>query len=131
MKKFLIIAGVIVLVLLCAGGGLFYRMLNMAGTIENAQKQMSQVDLNRIADGEYSGSFGDFLVSVNVKTTVKDHRITGIQIVDQICGPGYDAKDTIDRIIKAQSPKVDAVSGATSSSRSIMVAVYRSLRKVQ
>ncbi|HYH02611.1 MAG TPA: FMN-binding protein [Bacillota bacterium] len=127
MKKFLIIAGVVVVVLGCAVGGLIWRLSQMADKIEIAQQQLTSVDLNQIADGEYRGSFGDFAVSVTLKTTVKDHRITDIKIVDQSCGKGYDARDTVMRIIKAQSPQVDAVTGATSSSRSIMVAVHRSL----
>ena len=129
MKKLLIIAGVVVVVLGCALGVLGWRLTQMADKIAIAQQQLTPVDLNQIPDGEYQGSFGEFVVSVTVKTTVKDHRITDIKIVDQSCGKGYEARDTDDRIIKAQSPQVDAVTGATSSSHSIMVAVHRSLQK--
>ena len=48
-------------------------------------------------------------------------------MVKQDCGPGYEALDTIDRIIEAQSPKVDTTSGATGSSLCIQAAVYRAL----
>ena len=41
--------------------------------------------------------------------------------------PLYEALDTIDRIIEAQSPKVDTTSGATGSSLCIQAAVYRAL----
>ena len=44
-------------------------------------------------------------------------------------GPQYDAKDMTNRIVAAQSPKTDAVSGATGSSKVIMIAVYDALTK--
>ncbi len=72
-------------------------------------------------------SFGDFLVSVSLDVTVSDNRITDIVIVEQNGGPGYEALETLDRILEAQSPVVDAVSGATGSSRCIMIAVYKAL----
>lgn len=104
-------------------------MMKMVKTIEADQQQVEAVDLSNVPDGDYLGRYGDFLVAVNLKTTVKNHQITGITIIDQKCGPGYEGRETVERIIKAQSPKVDAVTGATSSSRSIMVAVYHSLKK--
>ena len=55
-------------------------------------------------------------------------RDLGIDIKEQNCGQGYGARGTIDRIILKQSPKVDAVTGASSSSRCIMIAVDQALR---
>ncbi len=77
----------------------------------------------------YPGSFGDFLVAVDLEVTVKDHRIAGITIKKQLCGKGYEAHDMIGRIIRAQSARVDAVAGASGSSKCIMIAVDRALRK--
>jgi len=45
----------------------------------------------------------------------------------QHCGPGYEAKEVLDRIVAAQSPQVDVVTGATGSSRCLMAAVHRAL----
>lgn len=69
------------------------------------------------------------MVSVNLEVTVKDHRIVEIDIKEQDCGPGYEARETVDRILEAQSPRVDAVTGATGSSMCIMIAVHRALRQ--
>jgi uncharacterized protein with FMN-binding domain len=124
-KKILIILAVVAGILI-VGGGLFkLRYDKMVRTFRNETVQA--VDLRQIEDGSYTGNFGDFLVSVSVKVTVSGSRITDIEVIDQRCGPGYDALETLDLILEAQSPMVDAVSGATGSSRCIMIAVYRAL----
>lgn len=88
---------------------------------------IEQIDLYSLSDGIYEGSFKYFLVDVSVDVTVKNHTITEIAIVRQKCGKGYEAHDTIDRILKAQQPKVDATTGATGSSKGISCAVYNAL----
>ncbi len=99
----------------------------MASTIKNEYAAIGKVDLKKIPDGTYNGKFGDFLVSVDLDVEVKNHKIEKITVRKQGCGRGYEALETIDRIIKAQAPKVDAVSGATGSSMTIMIAVNRAL----
>ena len=108
-------------------GILVYRLAGMAHRMESDLAGIKTVDLAKIADGVHAGSYGNFVVSAKVEVTVKRHRIEKITIIEQNCGPGYEARDTLVRILKAQSPKVDAVTGASSSSRSIMLAVARAL----
>lgn len=127
MKKLKIIIGILFLVILLAVGAFMLRYNQMANTLTEEYTKIENIDLNKLADGVYPGVFGDFLVSVNLEVTVKDHRITGINIKEQNCGPGYEAWDTMDRIIRAQSAKVDAVAGATGSSKCIMIAVQKAL----
>jgi len=129
LKKVLIVLGVVILLLMIGGGVMIYRLNNMAYKFKSDLAKVSNLDLSTVKDGVYNGSYGDFVVSVNLEVTVKKHKITQIVIKDQSCGKGYDARGTIDRIIKAQSPKVDTITGASSSSRSIMLAVDRALRK--
>lgn len=126
MKKKLLKILVIVIGILIIGGGLFkIRYDRMVRVFR--EEEVGTVDLQQIEDGVYPGNFGDFLVSVTLDVTVSDNRITDIEIVEQHCGPGYNAEETVDRILEAQSPYVDAVSGATGSSRCIMIAVYKAL----
>lgn len=129
LKKIGIILGVICLVVVIGFGILIYRLTNMANRIEGTLDKTAVVSLAKVADGTYAGSYGDFLNTVSLKVTVKKHKITNITIIDQKCGQGYGALDTVDRIIKAQSSKVDAVTGASSSSRVIMIAVNKALKK--
>lgn len=129
LKKIAVIIGIVSLVAIVGFGILAFRLAGMAHRIEAEEAKIMKVDLMKVADGVYSGSYGNFVVSAKVDVAVKNHRIANITVVDQDCGPGYNAFETISRIIKAQSPKVDVVTGASSSSRTIMVAVYRALKK--
>lgn len=126
MKKKIIITVTVILGVLIVAAVLFkLRYDRMVRFIE--EQTVAAVDLDSLQDGVYTGSFGDFLLHVELEVTVEDSRITGIEITEQRSGPGYQALETVDRILEAQSPVVDAVSGATGSSRSIMIAVYRAL----
>lgn len=128
-KKIGITLGIILVLVIIGVGGLMYRLVNMAHRIEGTLDKTQVVSLAKVADGTYAGNYGDFLNTVSLEVTVKKHKIEKITIIDQKCGPGYGALDTVNRIIKAQSPKVDAVTGASSSSRVIMIAVNKALKK--
>ncbi|OPL18777.1 MAG: hypothetical protein AVO35_13045 [Candidatus Aegiribacteria sp. MLS_C] len=124
-KKILITAAVALGMLVGAALFFKFRYDSMVRTI-NAQP-IEEVDLSRVEDGVYPGEFGDFLVHVSLEVTVSDGRITDIDVTEQRGGPGHEAHETLDMILEAQSPLVDAVSGATGSSRCIMIAAYRAL----
>ncbi|MFA5113030.1 MAG: FMN-binding protein [Candidatus Margulisiibacteriota bacterium] len=127
LKKLGIVLGIILLVIICLAGVFYLRAQSMASNIKHQYASIKPLDLAKVTDGVYAGSFGDFLVSVKVQVTVKRHRIAEVKIMEQKCGPGYEALDTTNRIVKAQSPKVDAVTGASGSSMAIMIAVNRAL----
>ncbi len=124
-KKILIGFAIFVGLIIIFGVAFFFRAQQMVKVIDSAVIQ--DVDLTQIEDGVYAGEFGEFLVDVKLEVTVQDHQITKIDVVEQRAGPGYEALETIDRIIEAQSPNVDVVSGATGSSKSIMLAVQKAL----
>ena len=124
-KKILIGFGIFVLIVMILGVAFILRARQMVKVIDSAV--VEDVDLSQIDDGVYAGEFGEFLVDVKLEVTVKDHQITAIEIKEQRSGPGYEALETVDRIIAAQSPKVDVVTGATGSSKSIMIAVQKAL----
>ncbi len=73
-----------------------------------------------LADGVYSGRYGNFPNLARVKVTIKDGRIDHIRLVHHGMPK---ARKTAQRIIDKQSTIVDAVSGATNSSIVIMNAV--------
>jgi uncharacterized protein with FMN-binding domain len=83
------------------------------------------------ADGVYEGRYSSWPNSAMVRVSVKDGRITDIVIVRHVASwIGKKAEPVIPvRIIEAQSTRVDAVSGATNSSRVIMNAVQDALDK--
>lgn len=128
MPKVLTIA-LIVIGCLVIGMAVFNASLrSMINRAESAYRQIAPVDLSGIADGIYNGRAGEFICSMDLDVTVKDHRIVNIAINRQVNGGGrYQASEMLPRIIKEQSPDVDAVSGATLSSKTVMTAVYRAL----
>lgn len=89
--------------------------------------ELQQVDLTAVKDGVYSGSYSAFPVSAEVNVTVKDHRITGIDLIKHDNGQGTPAEVIPQKVVESQSLQVDSVSGATYSSRVILKAIENAL----
>jgi uncharacterized protein with FMN-binding domain len=86
------------------------------------------VDHQKLVDGVYEGRARAGPNKAVVKVTIKDKRIAEIEIVKHRAWKGRKAEPIIPRrIIENQSTKVDAVSGATNSSRVIMNAVQKAI----
>jgi len=83
-----------------------------------------------LMDGVYEGEESHGPNKAVVRVTIKDNRITEIEVLQNW---GMRAKRTDpaipDRIVREQSTNVDAVTGATNSSRVIMNAVYNAVLK--
>jgi Uncharacterized protein conserved in bacteria len=92
-----------------------------------ANLNISNVDLTKIPDGTYNGSYGVTFVEAEVKVSVKEHKITKIDLVKHKNGKGAPAEVIPDRVVKAQSLDVDMVTGATSSSKVILKAIENAL----
>ena len=83
-------------------------------------------------DGTYYGSARGFGGTIQVKVVISDGKIADISIVSASGEtPSYmsSAKAVVSRILSAQSPNVDTVSGATYSSNGIINAVKAALRQ--
>jgi uncharacterized protein with FMN-binding domain len=90
------------------------------------------VPAGRLADGVYEGTATGGPVRVVTKVTVQDQRIAHIELVQHRTWRGTEAGKVIPgRIIEKQSTDVDAVSGATVSSRVIMNAVQDAVSKAE
>jgi len=66
-------------------------------------------------------------VKLKVDVTVKDHSITGIEILEHENGMGSKAEAITQTMLACNSYQVDAVSGATLSSETIKSAVSKAL----
>lgn len=84
-------------------------------------------DLTQIADGTYPGTCDNGLVKVRVELEVQNHEITGVKLLEHDNGLGGAAEAITDTIVQQQSVEVDAVSGATMSSKTILKAVENAL----
>ena len=87
---------------------------------------------NSLKDGVYDGEATDGPVKATVKVTIQNQKIATIELVEHRTWRGGAAENIIPaRIIEEQSTRVDAVSGATVSSRAIMNAVETAVRKAK
>ncbi len=82
-------------------------------------------------DGTYTGSGMGYNDSITVQVTVSGDKITDIVVVGSDDDEPYftNARAVVARILSAQTTNVDAVSGATYSSKGIMAAVSDALQK--
>ncbi|MCL2264494.1 MAG: FMN-binding protein [Treponema sp.] len=88
-------------------------------------------DLNEKQDGAYQGEYdlSGTPVRVSLEVVLKGKIIDSINIKEHICSPiGKKAEAIIDKIITQQSLDIDAVSGATGSSKAILKAVENALQ---
>ena len=90
--------------------------------------EITQVDLSRIKDGQYVGEYDAGYIYAKVAVTVKEGKITGINILEHRNEHGQPAESIIDSIVKEQNITVDAVSGATNSSLVIKKACENALQ---
>jgi uncharacterized protein with FMN-binding domain len=90
--------------------------------------QIGPADLTQLPDGEYAGQYDCYRWSNSVKVSVADHRIAGIAVVQGPQGREAIRQELTDRILQAQSPAVDAVSGATADSKAFLKAVENALQ---
>jgi uncharacterized protein with FMN-binding domain len=90
---------------------------------------IEDVALNSAQDGVYSGEYNTTLVKATVKVNIKDNIIQDVEIVKHQCGKGKKAEAVVDRVVQNQSLKVDAISGATYSSKVILKAIEKAVRK--
>jgi uncharacterized protein with FMN-binding domain len=83
-----------------------------------------------LVDGVYRASYIQFPNRAVVEVTVKGQRMTEIRIISHITGMGRKAEvPIVERMLAAQSTQVDAVTGATNSSKCITKAVQRAIDK--
>jgi|SRR5208283_77334 len=82
-----------------------------------------------VRDGTFQGEHDSGLVTAKVEVVVKDGTITAITVLKHRHGPGHGADAIVGRVVAAQSLNVDAVSGATLSSKVMLKAIETALEK--
>lgn len=124
-KIAVILLAVILVAGLCAGGLYLKSIRDYQERV--AALTFTEIDLNRVADGSYTGSCETGVVNARVLVTVRDHTITDIQLLQHDNGRGAPAEAILARMLQAQTTDVDTVSGATNSSRVLRKAVENAL----
>lgn len=93
--------------------------------------EIGTVDLSKISDGKYTGGFDALLISAKVEVTVSNKKIKNIVLLNHKNERGKPAEVITDRVVEAQSLQVDAISGATNSSKVILKAIENALKAGQ
>ena len=90
--------------------------------------ELPPIDLSKIDDGDYIGQYVHHDNLYKVEVTVLNHDIVKIDVVSSE-GDKYDieALAVLDRVIEEQSLDVDAVTGATKSSKLYLICIYNAL----
>ena len=122
-------AFLIIFIVLVVAGIIGFNVFSSTIVKKAYELENTRVDISKVSDGKYEGhsELGPVIVDVNV--TVEAGKIVDVEIVRHDNGLGGKANAIAEDIVKANSYEVDAVSGATVSSKVIMNAVNNALNK--
>lgn len=127
MKK--IIIGVIIIIAVFIGSKYVYEFIDLMKYRQTISEiVVSDIDISKIPDGTYKGNFEAVWVGADVEVAVKNHKITDISLIRHKNDRGKAAEIILQKVIEAQSLKVDTVAGATSSSKVILEAIEIALK---
>ena len=89
------------------------------------------VDLNTIADGEYIGVCQNKILFAVVNVEIQNHKIIGIEVVEHKASYMEQAKQIAGAVCSEQSIEVDAISGATLTSDTVLKAIENALEDTE
>jgi len=123
------IIGTLIAVIAIGGKIAFARIeKNLAGLKD---LPIERVDVSRLADGDYPGAYKAFPVEVELVARVRGGRIAGIDLIKHSNGKGKAAESLLPLVVEKQDIGLDAVSGATYSSKVILKAIEDALKKAR
>lgn len=123
VKKILL--GILIIIIIIAVA-IFFKIQKFNEAF--SEIEVNNIDLSNVDDGVYTGVFDhEKIVGAKVKITVEDNRITNIELVEHNYGLGKKAEAITDIVVDSQSLSVDAISGATCSSKAILKAIENAL----
>ena len=100
----------------CSNLGQFYRP---------SKVQLGSLNLMKVEDGQYKGEYDMGLVAATTLVEVKNGRIVEVCILEHRTGKGKKTESITRDVIARQSVQVDAVSGATISSKCILKSIEK------
>ena len=128
-KRVLIILAVSVIVIITVLTILFSKVTD--GLKEGMNLAVNNINLLKIDDGVYTGTYDYKRWTNTVKVYVNNHNITKIEITNDVTGAGITncSDEIISRVITAQNANVDAVAGATVTSKAYLKAIEAALKE--
>lgn len=89
---------------------------------------IGMVDLNTVPNGEYIGVCQNKILIAVVKVCVMNHEITDIEILEHKASYMEQAEKIANEVCSGQSLEIDAISGATLTSDTVLKAIENALK---
>lgn len=126
MKVFLKVAlCVFIAFLLIGGGGIFYLS---RGLSSGSELVINGVDLSSVEDGTYVGQYTGGRWANEVSVEVQNHQITNVTLVKDVTFAKPEVTSALfAKVLQEQSILIDAVSGATVTSKAYLKAMENAL----
>jgi uncharacterized protein with FMN-binding domain len=125
--KILLIVLAVIIVIAASGTIAFAKVNNSLKSLTDIS--VKDFDFTAISDGVYNGNYKCFPVDVEVAVTVLDGKITDIDLIKHFNGKGGAAEVLPGIVVDKQTLEVDTISGATFSSKVILLAIQDALEK--
>lgn len=123
-RLFIVLAAIAAILV---AGGLAAKAYLEAGLKELAQESVPAVDPASVPDGVYPGYYESFPVKVRLEVEVEGGSIAAVRILEHVNGQGKPAESLAAKAVLENRIDLEAVSGATYSSKAIMLAMARAL----
>lgn len=128
MRKFLIIS-ICVLLTIVVGIYVFLILPNQKSLDTVRNMTIENVNLEEVDDGLYIGDFNYSSFTYKVEIKVKNHKIEKIDIINnRDTSHSKKAEEIIIKVIDKQSVNVEAISGATTTSKALLKAIENGLK---
>jgi uncharacterized protein with FMN-binding domain len=128
MKKAVRVILILVVAIIAIGVvGLFFLT---RGLKSGSKVEISSINPSSLDDGIYKGSYSAGRWSNELAVTMKEGKIQEIKIIkDMDIAPPEISNEIFSRVIKLQNTDVDAVSGATVTSKAYLKSIETALTK--
>ena len=126
-RKKTVLISLLVLMIIGIFAGVIYLKSISDYKAKVAALTFDEIDLTKVEDGVYEGQCDTGVVRARIQVTVRDHRMESIELLEHENGRGTPAEAILDQMLQNQTTAVDAVSGATCSSKVIRKAVENAI----
>ena len=111
-------------------------MVNYFIDFMNYQQKIDSIEVSNIhiadmGDGTYEGEYDAGYIYAKVEVEVQGNKIVSVQLIEHRNERGEAAETIPGIVVEQQKTVVDAVSGATNSSKVIMKAIENALSKAE
>lgn len=109
---------------------LFSGFVIVAFVLRPQKLEIGAVDLDTVLDGEYVGVCQNKILFAVVKVKVQNHEISDVEVIEHKASYMKQAEQIAENVCDKQSLDVDAISGATLTSDTVLKAIENALEDV-